>query len=218
MSTLKAGKRRYHHGDLEAALLRAAGKILEKEGVAALSLREVARRAGVSHGAPYRHYPGREALLAALAAEGFAMLGEAQREAALVGGLRGMGEAYVVFALAHPQRFRLMFGGQVPIAPHARLRELATKTFEGLSGALAAKLPEAQGAGDASIAAWALVHGLAQLLLEDRIAEAPRRGRSEAEFARDVLASIRFIVGGTATQVVVGTANQVDVGTPQPSA
>jgi AcrR family transcriptional regulator len=162
----------------------------------------------VSHNAPYRHFPGRGALLAALAADGFAMLGEAQRAAAAAGGLRAMGEAYVVFALAHPQRFRLMFGGQVPIARHARLREVATKTFEGLSGALAARMPEAQGAGDASIAAWALVHGLAQLLLEDRIAEAAKRGRSEAAFVRDVLASIRF---------VVGTANQVAVGTAQPS-
>ena len=200
MSTSKRKKRAYHHGDLEAALLRAAGEILEKEGVEALRLREVARRAGVSHNAPYRHFPGREALLAALAAEGFAMLGQAQRAAAAAGGLRAMGEAYVLFALAHPQRFRLMFGGQVQIARHARLREVATKTFEGLSGALAAKLPEAQGAGDASIAAWALVHGLAQLLLEDRIAAAARRGRSEAAFVRDVLASTRYIVvaGGPA--------------------
>ena len=194
MSTSKRRRRAYHHGDLEAALLRAAGKFLEKEGVEALRLREVARRAGVSHNAPYRHFPGREALLAALAAEGFAMLGEAQRAAAVDGGLRAMGEAYVLFALQHPQRFRLMFGGQIPIARHARLREVATKTFEALSGALSAKLPEAQGAGDASIAAWALVHGLAQLLLGDRIAVAAKRGRSEAAFVRNVLGSIRFAV------------------------
>ncbi len=195
MSTLKRRRRTYHHGDLQVALLRAAGKILEKEGVEALSLRDIARRAGVSHSAPYRHFAEREALLAALAAEGFALLGQAQRGAAAAGGLRAMGEAYVLFALAHPQRFRLMFGGQVQIARHARLREVATKAFEGLSGALSARLPEAQGAGDASIAAWALVHGLAQLLLEDRIAAAARRGRSEAAFVRDVLASIRFTVG-----------------------
>src|SRR5262245_65147086 len=119
----------YHHGDLPPALLKAAGKILEKEGVGGLSLRELARRAGVSHNAPYRHFPDREALLAALAAEGFAMLGSAQREAAAAAGLRGMGEAYVRFALAHPQRFRLMFGGQVKIERHPALREVATKVF-----------------------------------------------------------------------------------------
>src|SRR5205823_3626766 len=58
----------YHHGDLPAALLRAAGRTLEKQGIGALSLRATARRAGVSHNAPYRHFPDREALLAALAA------------------------------------------------------------------------------------------------------------------------------------------------------
>ena len=195
MSTSKTRKRSYHHGDLQTALLRAAGKMLEKEGVEELKLREVARRAGVSHNAPYRHFSRREALLAALAAEGFEWLGAAQRKAAAAGGLRGMGEAYVAFALAHPQRFRLMFGGQIPIARHARLREVATQSFAGLSGALAARVPEAQGARDASVAAWALVHGLAQLLLEDRIAPAAKRGRDNAIFVREVLASIRFTAG-----------------------
>src|SRR4249920_1139210 len=98
MSTSIARKRDYHHGDLPAALLRAAGKILEKEGVEALTVRALTRRAGVSHAAPYRHFPDREALLAALAAEGYAMLGKAQREASAAHGLRGMGEAYVRFA------------------------------------------------------------------------------------------------------------------------
>lgn len=195
MSTSKRRKKAYHHGDLEAALTQAAGKILETEGVEALSLREVARRAGVSHSAPYRHFPEREALLAALAAEGFGWLSAAQRKAAEAGGLRGMGEAYVLFALAHPQRFRLMFGGQVSIAKHVRLREVATKTFAGLSGALSAGVPEAQGARDASIAAWALVHGLAQLLLGDRIAVEARRGRGDAAFVRDLLATVRFAAG-----------------------
>ena len=193
MATLSRKKRSYHHGDLEIAVLRAAGNTMEKEGVEALSLREVARRAGVSHSAPYRHFPEREALLAALAAEGFERLGQVQREAAAAaGGLRGMGEAYVQFALAHPQRFRLMFGGQIAIERHPQLREVATKAFEGLSGALAARVPEAQGASDSSIAAWALVHGLAQLLLGDRIAATAKQGRSDALFVRDVLASMRF--------------------------
>ena len=191
--------------------------MLEKEGVEALKLREVARRAGVSHNAPYRHFPQREALLAALAAEGFEWLGAAQRNAAQAGGLRGMGEAYVSFALAHPQRFRLMFGGQIPIARHARLREVATRTFEGLSGALAARVPEAQGARDASLAAWALVHGLALLLMGNRIAPAAQGGRQREAFVRDVLASIRFVVG-TAKQVAVGTASQDAVGPAQPPA
>lgn len=195
MSTSKPTKSSYHHGDLQAALIRSAGNILEKEGVESLSLRAVARKAGVSHNAPYRHFPEREGLLAALAAEGFEWLGAAQREAAEKGGLRAMGEAYVLFALEHPQRFRLMFGGQICIARHAELREVATKTFAGLSGALAARVPEAQGARDASIAAWALVHGLALLLMGERIAPAAMNGRERKAFVRDVLASVRFAAG-----------------------
>ena len=149
----------------------------------------------MSHAAPYRHFRTREALLAALAAEGFAMLGRAQREAAAAGGLRGMGEAYVRFALAHPQRFRLMFGGQLKIARHAGLREVATKAFEALSGALAARVGDTPGARDASIAAWAMVHGLAQLLLGDRIAAAARQGRADEQFIRDVIGTTRFAAG-----------------------
>ena len=197
MSTSRRARRPYHHGDLPAALLQAAGKILEKEGVEALSLRALTRRTGVSHAAPYRHFRDRESLLAALAAEGFAMLGRAQREAAAAGSLRAMGEAYVRFALAHPQRFRLMFGGQLRLARHAALREVATQAFERLSGALAARVGDTPGARDASIAAWALVHGLAQLLLGERIAPAVRQGRGEDQFIRDVLGTTRFAAGAT---------------------
>ena len=205
MSTSKRPKRAYHHGDLPAALLHAAGKMLEKEGLEALTLRTLARRTGVSHAAPYRHFRQREALLAALAADGFAMLGRAQREAAAAGGLRAMGEAYVRFALRHPQRFRLMFGGQLKIARHAALREVALKTFDGLSGALAAQVGDAPGARDASIAAWALVHGLAQLLLGGRISPVARQGRTEDQFIRDVLGTTRF-AAGTAAPAAAGAA------------
>src|SRR6185503_17019443 len=95
----------YHHGELRPALLRAAAKVLEAEGREAVSLRDLARRAGVSHAAPYRHFADREALLAALAEEGFVLLaaeleGKPRREQAV---------AYVRFALANPGRFRLMF-------------------------------------------------------------------------------------------------------------
>src|SRR5438046_5208157 len=113
----------YHHGDLPAALLRAAGRTLERRGLAALSLREAARRAGVSHNAPYRHFPDREALLAALAAEGFAMLGERLRGKPG----REMGAAYVSFALEQPQRFRLMFRCVLTPAQYPQLSS-ATKT------------------------------------------------------------------------------------------
>jgi len=196
MSTSRHRKRGYHHGDLRAALLRAAGEFLEKEGLERLSLRAAARRAGVSHSAPYRHFPDRETLLAALAEEGFRTLGASQRQAAAAAGARGLGEAYVRFALAHPQRFRLMFGARVTLARHPALREAAEKTYEGIASAMAARVPK-ESARDAAVAAWSLVHGLATLLLSQRIAPAARAGRSDEEFVRQVLGAIRF-AGGTA--------------------
>jgi AcrR family transcriptional regulator len=173
----------YHHGDLREALLRGAGKILEKEGISALSLREAARRAGVSHNAPYRHFPDRDALLAALAAEGFELLGEAMQ--GHTG--REMGEAYVRFALAHPQRFRLMFGGMVPMAKHARLRDAASATYSALVAAFN-DLPSPE---LAAAAAWSLVHGLSHLLLDGHFASA---GNTQ-QFAAQVIGAVRFASG-----------------------
>jgi AcrR family transcriptional regulator len=169
----------YHHGDLPAALLRAAGRTLEKRGIAALSLREAARRAGVSHNAPYRHFADRQALLAALAAEGFEVLG---------GRLRGkpareMGEAYVRFALEHPQRFRLMFGG---VLPHATFPELGAKA-EALHRALVEAFSELPRPEVAAAAAWSMVHGLAHLLLDGHFAAVDRD-----TFVREVLGAVRF--------------------------
>ena len=182
----------YHHGDLRTTLLRTAGKSLEKEGLERLSLRALTRRTGVSHAAPYRHFRDRESLLAALATEGFEMLGRAQQEAAASGGLRAMGEAYVHFALEHPQRFRLMFGGQLRMSRHPALNEIATKTFAGLSSALAARVAGGRDSRVASIAAWALVHGLSHLLLEQQLAAAPRDPARRQEFVRAVIGSVRF--------------------------
>ena len=106
-----------------------------------------------------------------------------------------MGEAYVRFALDHPQRFQLMFGGAVKISKHPHLREVATRTFLGLSGALAERAGGALGASDASVAAWALVHGLAHLLMDERIATTALAGRTREEFVRDVLSTLRFAAG-----------------------
>jgi AcrR family transcriptional regulator len=165
----------YHHGALRPALLEAAGKILETDGAGALSLREAARRAGVSHNAPYRHFPDRDSLLAALATEGFSLLNaEIQKRPE---GDRGL--AYVDFAIAYPQRFRLMFGGLRAQAEgsHAILR----RAFADL--------------GETSIfaaaAAWSLLHGLAHLLLDGHFAEAQRASGGTKAFAKKVLGSMR---------------------------
>lgn len=171
----------YHHGDLRAALLQAAGKALEKQGITGLSLRDAARRAGVSHNAPYRHFADRDALLAALAAEGFRMLGEALRDKPG----RARGEAYVRFALEHPQRFRLMFGGLLPITRYPELRESASGAYQSLVDAWK-DMPEPQ---IAAAAAWSLVHGLAQLLLDGHFAA---HAAERDAFVARVLGAVRF--------------------------
>ena len=118
MST-RATDKRYHHGDLAPTLRQAALAILEEEGLEALSLRSVARRAGVSHAAPYRHYPSREALLADVASEGLAHLRGELAQAAAIAGDRAdrivrIGGAYLRFASRHAGLLRLMFGSELP--------------------------------------------------------------------------------------------------------
>ena len=164
----------YHHGELRQAVLQAAGEILEKEGLEALSVRELARRAGVSHNAPYRHFPDRASLHAALAAEGFEMLAGALRSRPQ----REMGEAYIGFALAHPERFRLMFNGLAGLEPRHRA------TYEALFDSFAVLGDDAQ---YAAAGAWALMHGLSHLLLDGHFATEERKS-----FVRSVLGSVRF--------------------------
>jgi AcrR family transcriptional regulator len=168
----------YHHGDLRAAILRAAGEQLEKHGIAALSLRDAARRAGVSHNAPYRHFPSRESLLTAIATEGFELLNSelGKRPAA------EMGLAYVEFALGHPQRFRLMFGGY----PSPAGAYLGAYLNPGAFGSFGEEAPFA------AAAAWSLVHGLTHLILEGHFAAAQRENGGAAAFAAKVLGAVRL--------------------------
>ena len=159
--------RPYHHGDLAPSLRQAAREILEEEGLAALSLRSVARRAGVSHAAPYRHYASREALLADVAVEGLAELrGEIAHAAAAPGDraetIVRVGRAYMRFAVRHAGLLRLMFGSELP-----------NRTgFPGLTEATAAigeEIGRAIGDSPAGLAVWAAIHGLAMLILENVI-------------------------------------------------
>jgi len=147
-------------------------------------VREAARRVGVSHNAPYRHFADREALLAALAAQGFEMLGQAMR--GQTG--RGMGEAYVRFALQYPQRFRLMFGGQVAPEKYPRLRAAASSAFDQLQAAFSGYAVEPR---VAAAAAWSLVHGLSHLILDGHFAQR----QADDEFVKQVLGAVRFAVG-----------------------
>ena len=182
MSTLEES-RPYHHGDLRATLLAAAAELLAAGGVAAISLREVARRAGVSHNAPYRHFPDRDSLLAALAEEGFVEL--ARRMDGEAGGLAALGQCYVRFAQEQPGRFALMFGASPDKARYPELQQAATALYQRLALAVRETAP-GRDPQVATLAAWSLVHGLAQLLLDRQLSEGVQGGLTAAELSERV--------------------------------
>ncbi|HKU95985.1 MAG TPA: TetR/AcrR family transcriptional regulator [Vineibacter sp.] len=177
---------RYHHGDLRAALLEEGKRLLDQQGPSALSLREVARRLGVSHNAPYKHFATREALLAALAADGFRRLAARMADDAHGGSLHGAGLAYVGFALEDPTIFRLMFSDAIDKAGFTDLRAASSAAFTALRTRTAA----VAGHTDidlAAVSAWSFVHGLANLLIDGQLPSALDGGRGKLEIADRVL-------------------------------
>jgi len=168
-----AAARGYHHGDLRNGLLEAARNIMEEESLSALTLRAVARKAGVSHAAPYRHFPNHESLLVELALEGFAELrGEVVAAAAAQGAesdrIAKIGAAYMRFVAKRPALARLMFGPQLPNREQfAQLGEAA----DSIGGEIGAALHDPA----LGLAVWAAVHGLAMLILENVIDLGQRR-------------------------------------------
>ncbi|MFJ8004181.1 TetR/AcrR family transcriptional regulator [Streptomyces fagopyri] len=155
--------RPYHHGDLRRAILSAALDVIAAEGPSALSLRDLARRAGVSHAAPAHHFKDRTGLLTAIAAEGHGLLAATLTEAA---DLREAGVHYVRFAREHPAHFQVMFTPQLLRADDVELTTARALTAESLRRAVAARRPGPDvDPRLASVAAWSLAHGFATLLL-----------------------------------------------------
>ncbi len=161
----------FHHGDLRQALIKATAELIERDGPASVSLREAARIAGVSHNAPYRHFPTREALLAAVAAHGFRQLRSAFEEAATTPENRmlALGQEYMRFALAHPGLFRLMFGSGLDRKLHPELEQAAQDAFEVLQRATVDR--GSPSPREAALGAWALVHGLSHLIVDNQLAQ-----------------------------------------------
>jgi AcrR family transcriptional regulator len=177
----------YHHGALRDALLEAAERVLERNGLSGLTLRAVAREAGVSHAAPTHHFGDLTGLVSELAAIGFRQFNAAMAVAGAAGSLPmekalAPAKAYVAYAQAHPGMYGLMFRSERLDMTRPSLHEAANASFAGLAGAIGASRHEQiheealsleQAAAIAR--AWSLVHGFTMLLLDGRLSDILRR-------------------------------------------
>ncbi|GAB3302498.1 TetR family transcriptional regulator [Epidermidibacterium keratini] len=166
----------YHHGDLPATLVRSAIEMLDEDGDVELSLRGVARRAGVSSAAPYRHFPDRTALLSAVAAVGYQQLmislATEHPEPSSADDLADLAVAYVDFALTRPGLFRVMFTeGCDRTIPD---RVAAVEAIHAYLGAAVTRLMKTDAPEAVATAMWSLVHGLAFLHLDGKLDASPR--------------------------------------------
>ncbi|OEZ98328.1 TetR/AcrR family transcriptional regulator [Duganella sp. HH101] len=191
----------YHHGNLRDSLLDAATLLLAQNGAQALTLREVAKAAGVSHAAPYHHFPSREHLLAAVAARAFAALAAAMA-AADADGARGQGlrlmdicEVYVEFARARPAQFRLMFGPLLAQkSRYPELKQAAEASFHVL--VTAATAFDAARGPELALTGWSLAHGLANLAIDEAFTDLPVAVPAPAVLARAMAARMLGLQGG----------------------
>ena len=200
-------KRPYHHGNLKPALLRAAVELIAEVGPAAFTLREVARRAGISHNAPYRHFREKDELLAAVATEGFERLADAlgkpgkgtraRNPNPALCRFQASGLAYIRFALRSPEHLLVMFDW--PLAPdrYPELSAAAKRAFSVLVELVEAaqregSLPSGDPLALACIA-WSLVHGVAKLAIAKRF---PFQSESEVlRFAAHAIKALHHGMG-----------------------
>ena len=166
----------YHHGNLRNALLEAVGEIISEKGIGAVSLREAARRAGVSHAAPAHHFSDKMGMLTAFASRGFEEFGQRMQAAAdaaagdgVEAQFRAIGIAYLRFAVERQPYFEVMFRSEMHDNEDADLKRISHDSFGVLMGVVEAMDPaELDGADPMHVAmgAWATVHGLATLWLD----------------------------------------------------
>ncbi|MDG9725000.1 MULTISPECIES: TetR/AcrR family transcriptional regulator [unclassified Streptomyces] len=160
---MTAERAAYHHGDLPRAVLTAALDVIATEGPAALSLRGLARRAGVSHAAPAHHFGDRAGLLTAIATEGYGLLSATFGETR---NLRDLGVRYVRFAIAHPAHFQVMFRPELLRPDDPELLAARERTRSRLRVAVAGY---ADDPAVGFMAAWSMAHGFASLLLSHNL-------------------------------------------------
>lgn len=162
--------------DVRTAILKASLELIDENGLRAFSMREAARRAHVSHQAPYHYFPDRESILAELVRNGFEQLhtymsaGSTPADTA-ADRLERMGEAYIRFAIEHRALFRLMFRDEmVDIGHHPEAKAAADRSFHLLVEAVVGPSPSGEIADPAPIlAVWSIAHGLATLELEGKL-------------------------------------------------
>lgn len=197
MGSQKQGS--YHHGHLRQALLDAALHLITEHGIDSLTLREVARQAGVSHAAPYHHFADKSALVEAVVVESFHGLTTALREATTssatpIEHVMTLGKAYIRFAVEHPAAFRLMFRPELRHASFSErpeypansslIDEAALEAYQLLTdGIIACQQAGCIPVGDPApltLTAWSTVHGLALLILDGSLGTmVPREQRGE---------------------------------------
>ena len=184
----------YHHGNLRAALLESAIALVAEVGPAGFTLRELARRAGVSHNAPYWHFRDRDALMAAVAMQGFreltrTMLRAADGASTALESLKRAGLSYVAFALRRPEHFTVMFDAPTAVKTHPDSAEAAAEAFATLLNFVkncqeAGKLPPGD-PHEFALLAWSMVHGVAKLAITGRL---PYRSKTKIlKFAEFVI-------------------------------
>lgn len=190
-------KSTYHHGNLREVLISSALEILKEGTLQDLSLRALARKAGVSQTAPYRHFEDKEALIVVLIQEGSAILQASMAMASKetndpVEQLVNLGVAYYDFSQEHPAHFRLMFGGSLEnTEKHEHIFENEQEGYDVLEEVITAcmKLPHAPKLPPNLICltCWSLVHGLASLILNDVMNEDVPKGDNKREVVRNVI-------------------------------
>jgi AcrR family transcriptional regulator len=173
-----ASIRAYHHGNLKEAILDAAAVLVGEAGPQAFTLREVARRVGVSHNAPYRHFKDKDELLAAVAAQGFERLTAAMKKSTAKGTtaldrLRLCGRGYIEFAVHWPEHFLVMFDLPSSAEKYPEYAVAGDEAFQVLARCIAAAQDgQSLPAGDPqplALVAWSLVHGIAKLAISHRL-------------------------------------------------
>jgi AcrR family transcriptional regulator len=201
MTAMTATKQNYHHGDLRTALLDSALEIIGELGPQALTIREVARRAGVSHAAPYRHFTDKDELILSVVERGFALMQatmQAQKDAAGPDSLSqfaASGLAYVDFALTHPAYYRVMFSGDLlSTTGHVSLQHTSREALQ----EMVADISRCQElgvvrAGDPAMQALTIlstIHGFVSLVNDNRIGHLVDNPFSLENIRNEVLAAI----------------------------